>query len=131
MIRVKGFTLIELIIVCSIIGILASIAAPIYTQHVKKAQKLQAVSGAVEVYNAFMWYYRENKSSTSNVLVVNHIEKVLDYDVYSVNITNTNEIKVLICYDYEDYKYNLWIYPEKSKFTVMDKDNNPIYNNVE
>jgi type IV pilus assembly protein PilA len=58
-----GFTLIELMIVVAIVGILATVATPVYQRHVLKAQVNRAV-GELSVYKAS---FEERVGSGGNV----------------------------------------------------------------
>jgi len=60
--RIKGFTLIELMIVVAIIGILAAIAYPSYQNSVEKARRSDAQGALLGLANAMERHFTANNS---------------------------------------------------------------------
>lgn len=60
--KMKGFTLLELMIVIAIIGILAAIGYPAYTSSVKKSQRADAIASLLDLKGRMEEYYMNNDS---------------------------------------------------------------------
>lgn len=56
-IRIKGFTLVELMIVIAIIGVLAAIAIPAYQNYISRAQVAEVLNMASSAKAEIMMYY--------------------------------------------------------------------------
>jgi len=60
--KLRGFTLIELMIVVAIVGILASIAYPSYTEYVARSNRSEALRELVRIANLQEQIYVDNRA---------------------------------------------------------------------
>ncbi|QIR15196.1 type IV pilin protein [Shewanella aestuarii] len=63
----QGFTLIEVMITVVIVGILASIAYPNYTQYVARGARADALAGLMNVSNLQEQYYLDHRAYTDDM----------------------------------------------------------------
>lgn len=74
----SGFTLIELMIVIAIVGILAAIAIPNYTEYVRKSRRSDAKSSILEVTQRLERFYTEKARYTTSFTDIGYPAAVLD-----------------------------------------------------
>lgn len=82
----KGFTLIELMVVITVLGILLAIAVPNYFQYVREARRAEAQSQMMEI-RLGMERWRANNSTYSGTVSDSGFTGSNDY--YTYTITNT------------------------------------------
>lgn len=87
-----GFTLIELLITLAIIGILATIAYPVYTDQVRKARRTDAKSVLLQAANRQERYYTGHHAYAENIKTLYPPDGTLPTDTkyYTVSASPRN-----------------------------------------
>lgn len=67
---VTGFTLIELMITIAIVGILASVAYPSYTNYVKRGARAEAMAVLLDAANKQEQYFVDNRVYTTDLAAI-------------------------------------------------------------
>ncbi|QYJ94861.1 type IV pilin protein [Shewanella spartinae] len=94
--KLKGFTLIEVMITVAIVGILAAIAYPSYIDYVTKSGRAEGVAAVMEVANLQEQYYLDNRTYASDLtkLGMNASPFVTEHEHYKVTSTGGATFRV-------------------------------------
>jgi len=88
----KGFTVVELLVAMAVIGILAAIAFPSYTAHVRKGARAAAQSAMLQIADREAQYLLDARNYTVGPTALTDLSLTLANDVankYTVIITNS------------------------------------------
>ncbi len=95
--RIKGFTLIELMVVIAVIAILAAIAYPSYQQYVKRTKRVEAQAYLVELAHKLESYKLVNKSFSG--LEISDIGSaafpLTGTPTYTIELTDRNNVSFI------------------------------------
>lgn len=89
----SGFTLIEVLIVIVIIGVLAGIAYPSYTDYVLKAKRSEAQAALVNLANKQEMYYLDHRQYAENLqteLGMSANPFITENGYYSISTSSAN-----------------------------------------
>ena len=90
--NVKGFTLIELMIVVAVIGILAAIAIPNYTKYVIQSRRTIAINAIMELAGKESRYYTIGNTYSSSLITLGYAQDPMPVSNSSNPYYNINVI---------------------------------------
>lgn len=93
----NGFTLIELMIGVAIIGILAAIAYPSYTDYIAKSARSDGLAAVMRVANLQEQFYLDNRAYTEDMseLIPGTDPFITEQEFYSVDSTGTTGFTIV------------------------------------
>ncbi|MBI1676891.1 type IV pilin protein [Shewanella sp. NKUCC05_KAH] len=94
-VQLKGFTLIEVMIAVVIIGILASIAYPSYTQYIAQSARSEGLAALMRIANLQEQYYLDNKKyATDLTKLVGANPYITEHKHYSVSSSGESSFTI-------------------------------------
>lgn len=124
--KYRGFTIIEMIVVISIISILSAITIPLYKNYIDKAKRVKAISIGQSICCAALWSYKNQKSEVNPARIKADVEDITAYPIQQVTVNKTsNTLELYFSSNNENYvaeldtDINSHIIRERFKGTII------------
>lgn len=88
--KVKGFTLIELMITVAILGIIASIALPSYFEHVKRTARTEAITALLDAANKQEQFFVDNRQYITTLANLG-VSATTENNFYKISVVVDND----------------------------------------
>ena len=90
----KGFSLMELLIVVTIIGILAAVATPAYISHVRKTRQADGIHRILDIKTAQEKFYALNDTYAASIAALGNMITfdANDITIFSFTISDTSNL---------------------------------------
>jgi prepilin-type N-terminal cleavage/methylation domain-containing protein len=122
----KGFTIIEVMVVISIISILSFTIIPVYKGYIEKSKATKAVTIGQSICSAAIWSYKDQKGTISPSRVKTDIESITATSIQEVAFINNNsKMQLHFSVNSRNYVIDLdissraYIIKEREKGTVI------------
>lgn len=122
--KCKGFTLIELMLVITIILILMGFLVPKVSAYQEKARNAKAVNTAKQIETAAMASYGNNDSKFDGTDVTATIQQLTS--VQSISVGNVSDQSVNVTYESDGKSYSVEINASDNTY-IVKRDNNQIF----
>lgn len=127
----KGFTLIELMVVITIILVMLGFLIPKLYGYQQKAKQTKAINTAKQIQTAAMASYSENDQKFDSTDVLNTIGSLTGVDTTTASITTENPVStdqiVGVKFISDSTNYIVEVDSQSSSFIVKDTGGNEIF----
>ncbi|MDP4091278.1 MAG: prepilin-type N-terminal cleavage/methylation domain-containing protein [Bacillota bacterium] len=100
----KGFTLIELIIIISIMSILAAVSVISYKYFIDRAREQCASARGYEIFEAVAWSYEDNENLVDTAKIVSVVKGITGFDIHIKDVSGK---VITMDYIYDSIKYDI------------------------